>query len=139
MRARFFARVLFLLPVLGVLACQNDVRQPFVFEIPAGYKGWVSVQLFRGDCPPLGDEEGKLVARIPANGRLCAGSPLGFGNPGDEFYFVDAAGRRTDARAQIHQQHTAIEGASPGKQIFERFFVGTDEEFANAPPEPHLE
>lgn len=140
MRARLFARSLFLLSVLGALACQNDVRAPFIFEIPEGYKGWVSVQFFRGDCPPLAQaEDGKLLARIPASGRLCAGTPMSFGDPGDEFYFVDASGQRTDAKAQIHQQHTAIEGASPGKQIYERFFVGTDEEFAKAPPEPHLE
>ena len=76
MKARFFARSLLLLSVLGALACQNDVRPPFIFEIPEGYKGWVSVQFFRGDCPPLAQaEDGKLLARIPASGRLCAGTP----------------------------------------------------------------
>ncbi len=139
MRARFFARALFLLSAMGALACQNEVRPALIFEIPEGYKGWVSVQFYRGDCPPLADEGGKMLARVAENGRLCTGTPMTFGNPGDDFYFVDASGKRTDAKAQIHQQHTAIEGASPGKQVYERFFVGTAEEFEKAPPEPRLE
>jgi len=134
-------RMLLLMSVLGVLACQREDRDPFVFEVPAGYKGWVSVEFFvdRPDCPALPVQGGLQVIRVPQNGRLCTISALGFGDAKDEYYFVDAAGQRTDAHDHIHREHVAIEGPSPGRQIYERFFVGTDEELRNAPPEPKLE
>jgi hypothetical protein len=96
------------------------------------------VHFFRPDCPQLPTEEEKLVVRIPANGRLCTGSPLGYGKAADEFYYVDASGNRTDAKGDILQEHVAIEGASPGKMVYERFFVGTEAELKSS-TEPHLE
>lgn len=131
---------MFLLAVaaLGLLGCNNETRKPFIFEIPAGYKGWVSVRFFKPDCPELPVEGEKPVVKIPADGRMCTISPLGFGKAADEYYYVDASGVRTDAKADILQEHVAIEGATPGKQIYERFFVGTEAKLKTS-PEPHLE
>jgi hypothetical protein len=139
---RTFARMLLLMTVLGVVlavgGCENPKRPPFIYEIPAGYKGWVSVQFFRPDCPEMATEGEKVVVKIPANGSLCTGTPMGFGDVQDEFYYVDAAGKRTDARADIRQDHMAIEGAAPEKKIFERFFVGTEAELKTS-TEPRSE
>ena len=141
MNGRVFIRMLLLTTalgvVLGIAGCENPKRPPFLFEIPAGYKGWVSVQFFRPDCPELATEGEKVVVKIPADGRLCTGTPMGFGEVPDEYYYVDASGNRTDARADILQEHVALEGAAP-KQIFERFFVGTEAELKTS-PEPRSE
>ena len=141
MNGRVFARMLLFVSVLGVVlglgGCENPTRPPFVFEIPAGYKGWVSVQFFRPDCPELPTEGEKLLVKLPPNGRLCSGTPLGFGDAPDEFYYVDAAGNRTDAKGDIRQEHVAIEGAAP-KSLYERFFVGTEAELKTS-PEPRSE
>jgi hypothetical protein len=136
---RRFGRMLLLMPVLGVLGCQDPGRQPLLYEIPAGYTGWVSVQFYRPDCPALPAEGDRQLIRVPRNGQLCTSSALGFGDAKDDYFFVDEAGRRTEARDRIHREHVALEGAagSPtGKQIFERFFVGTEEDLKRAPPEP---
>jgi hypothetical protein len=125
------------LGIVGVTGCENPKRPPFIFEIPAGYKGWVSVQFFRPDCPEMATEGEKVVVKLPPNGRLCTGTPMGFGEVQDEYYYVDASGNRTDARADIRQEHVAIEGAAP-KNIFERFFVGTEAELKTS-PEPRSE
>lgn len=130
--------MLLLVSALGFLGCQSQEREPFIFEIPAGYKGWVSVRFFQPDCPELPVEGEKLVVKLPANGRLCTGTPLGFGSTVDEYYYVDASGARTDAKADIRQEHVAIEGAAPAKQIYERFFVGTEAELKSS-TEPHFE
>ncbi|HEX3127001.1 MAG TPA: hypothetical protein VH394_06700 [Thermoanaerobaculia bacterium] len=141
MNGRAFARILFLMTVLGVVlgvgGCANPQRPPFIYEIPAGYKGWVSVQFYRPDCPEMATEGEKIVIKIPAGGKLCTGTPLGFGDAADEYYYVDAAGTRTDAKADVLQEHVAIEGTAP-KNIFERFFVGTEAELKNS-PEPRSE
>jgi hypothetical protein len=142
-KARAFARMLLFVSMLGVVlgtgGCENPTRPPFVVEIPAGYKGWVSVQFFRPEpgCPELPTEGDKILVKLPADGRLCTGSPLGFGDAPDEYYYVDAAGNRTDARADIRQEHVAIEGTAP-KKLYERFFVGTEAEL-KASPEPRSE
>lgn len=142
MNGRLFARMLLLTTCLGIVlaiaGCENPPRPPFIYEIPAGYKGWVSVQFYRQDCPPMETEGEKIVVKIPAVGKLCTGTPLGFGDADDEFYYVDAAGNRTDAKADVRNEHVAIEGASPGKMIFERFFVGTEAELKTS-PEPRSE
>lgn len=136
-------KILLLVSALGLPGCNNETRKPFIFEIPAGYKGWVSVRFFQPDpgCPALLAEGDKPVVRIPANGRLCTGSPLGFGKAADEYYYVDASGSpgsRIDAKADVLQEHVALEGAAPDKRIYERFFVGTEAELKSS-PEPHLE
>jgi hypothetical protein len=135
---RTFARMLLLMTVLVVGGCQNPKRPPFIFEIPAGYRGWVTVQFFRPDCPEMATEGEKVVVKIPANGDLCTGTPMGFGDVQDEFYYVDASGNRTDARSDVRQEHVAIEGAAPKKKIFERFFVGTEAELKTS-TEPRSE
>jgi hypothetical protein len=129
--------MLLLMTVLGVGGCANPQRPPFIYEIPAGYKGWVSVQFFRPDCPQMETEGEKIVIKIPKDGRLCTGAPLGFGDADDEYYYVDAAGNRTDAKADILQEHVALESAAP-KKIYERFFVGTEAELKTS-PEPRSE
>lgn len=138
MNGRAFARMLLLLTaVVGVGGCENPTRPPFIFEIPAGYKGWVSVQFYRPDCPEMPMEGDKILIKLPADGKLCSGTALGFGKAADEYYYVDAAGNRTDAKADILQEHVAIEGAAP-KNLFERFFVGTEAELKTS-PEPRSE
>ena len=142
MYGRVFARMLLLMTALGVVlaiaGCENPTRPPFIYEIPAGYKGWVSVQFYRPDCPEMKTEGEKIVVPLPADGKLCTGTPLGYGEAADEYYYVDASGNRTDARADVRNEHVAIEGASPGKMVFERFFVGTEAELKTS-PEPRSE
>jgi hypothetical protein len=125
--------------VLGVGGCENPTRPPFIYEIPAGFKGWVSVQFFRAEpgCPELATEGEKILVKLPPNGRMCTGSPLGFGDAPDEYYYVDASGKRTDASADVHEEHVAIEGTAP-KNLYDRFFVGTEAEL-KASPEPRSE
>lgn len=139
MNGRAFARMLHLMTVLGLVlmvgGCENPQRPPFIYEIPAGYKGWVSVQFYRPDCPQMPIEGEKILVKLPPDGKLCTGTPLGFGDAPDEYYYVDAAGSRTDAKADILRPHVAIEGTAP-KNIFERFFVGTEAELKTS-PEPH--
>jgi hypothetical protein len=134
---RSIGRMLLLVSVLGVGGCHNPNRPPFIYEIPAGYKGWVSVQFYRPDCPELPTEGEKIVVKLPPNGRLCSGTALGFGKAADEFYYVDASGNRTDARADVFQEHVALEGTAP-KSIYERFFVGTEAELKTS-TEPRSE
>ena len=140
MSRRRMVRTLLLMSALGILGCREPDRQPFLVEIPAGYKGWVSVRFFAGEaCPEVPVEGGRPVLRVPQSGRACFGSPLGFGDVKDDYYYVDAAGRRTDIRDLVHREHVALEGASPNQKVYERFFVGTEEDLKNAPPEPKEE
>jgi hypothetical protein len=124
--------LLVLLVALGLAACFQEKRIPFVFEIPKDFRGWVSVEFFRRDCPPLPPPaNGKQVVRLPDNGRLCVGSPIPFGEGKDEYYFVDGD-QRAMADDQILAEHVALEAGGSGKRAFERFFVGTKEELGNS-------
>ena len=123
--------LLLLVLTLALVAC-TEKRAPFLFEIPKDFRGWVSVEFFRPDCPPPPPlAEGKQVIRIPANGRLCVGAPLPFGDAKDEYYFVDGD-QRAEASDQVLAEHVSLEAGNPGKRAFERFFVGTQEELGKA-------
>jgi hypothetical protein len=124
--------------VLG--ACETRPRE--IYDIPAGYRGWVEIRTKRVDCPPLpGDrDERRLV--IPRDGRLCTSSPVAFGWGRDEFYYVSDGERvrlpdaQSGSRRMIWQhEYFGSDGVGPKSETERdriRFFVGTKAEYDHA-------
>jgi len=67
---------------LVALACST--RPGDLWEIPAGYRGWVVASYEDPRCPALAAERGRLVYRVDAAGRACTSSTFPEGVASDE-------------------------------------------------------
>lgn len=79
---------LVLVVVLTAIANRRPQRTPSSFELPQGFRGWAMVEFQRAECPPLPLENGRLVHRFDAAGRLCTSSELQDGWARDEYWFT---------------------------------------------------
>ena len=80
MRFRALTLAMLLLPISCV-----QRRTDNVVELAAGFRGWVTVEFERSDCPPLQKRTGAWVLPIPADGYLCTSNPLEEGWATDAF------------------------------------------------------
>jgi hypothetical protein len=57
-----------------VIVLTQGVARPMIWEIPAGYQGWVLVQFDETSCPPPRAEGIFEVLVVGADGRACVSS-----------------------------------------------------------------
>ena len=138
------AAILGLLCVTLLSACWQR-RTACVYELPAGFSGWVLIEFERPDAPPVSKKDGKLIFRIGSDGRLATSSSPEFGVATDEYYFVGT--ERTKIPMTGWGGGGLVWGGSNGStqsggktlHVFQNFFVGTEASFksgAAARPEP---
>jgi len=131
------------LMLLFLVGCTQD-RTPCVYEIPAGYRGWVLIEYERADCPPLVRQGGKLYISVPASGYLCTSTALESGSARDEYFFVGAS--RDPIPQTARGRGGMIWAGGTGQfqrsgqtpRTYEFFFVGTESDLQTAPPRPEL-
>lgn len=108
------------------------------YLVPDGYVGWARVQYDVPGAPPLPVEQGKYVLKFPADGLLKTSSPERFGWAKDEFFYD-----RDGALRQLRQTASGAGGeiwgringermTPTGKQQYEEFFVGGEQQFRQA-------
>lgn len=129
-----------LLLVLAQLSCETKPRE--VYEIPAGFRGWVEIRANRADCAPLRGSANVTVFTIPPNGILCTNSPIAAGLGREEFYYVKDASRvrlrdsAADPDSMIwNMEYYGSGGEGPEHERQRdriRFFVGTKKEYEAA-------
>lgn len=119
---------------------QEEMRAPEKYIIPKGYVGWVRVDLGVPGAAALPVEDGRLVFNIPATGRLETSSKLEEGWAYDEYYYCDVAGHCERLPVSAPGENGMIWGQSNAAErvrgqptrVYERFFVGTEEQFLQA-------
>jgi hypothetical protein len=91
--------VVALVSLVGVAAVALyllDIQRPVVWEIAAGYHGWVVLSYDDPSCPALPTVGLYQVIPIPSSGRACTSSSLPPGLRYTRYEYVDAAGNRTE-------------------------------------------
>lgn len=121
-----------LLP-LGLFSQQCEpARQPSRYLIPNGYVGWVNIYFEIKDAPALPVEEGRYLFKISPTGELSTSSRLEGGIAKDDYYYVDKQDRRRRLESSGWGEGgmiwAEITGNDEKGMIFERFFVGTEEQ-----------
>ena len=114
------------------VSCLEEPRHPVVYELPAGYRGWVKIRYGVSECPdvPAG---GALRFAVRPDGTACTSRGFEAGSAIDEYYAVGAATReRITPEGHIWGQvHSHVFGENGGDD-FEEFFVGSKEEYRQA-------
>jgi hypothetical protein len=117
------------------LSTPKSTRRASRFLIPEGYTGWVRVEFEVQGAPPLPEEAGQNVLRIPPNGLLRTSSPEQYGWARDAYYFYSSAGLRqlpdSGSQSLIWGKINGEASGSSGRQKYEEFFVGTNQQFKN--------
>lgn len=54
----------------------GGIGRPTNFELPEGYRGWVVIEYYNPNCPPLKTSRMHIVVEIPTSGHLCTSSPV---------------------------------------------------------------
>jgi hypothetical protein len=108
-------------------------RPPERFLIPAGYSGWVRVDFRQKDAPRLPLEDGRLLLKLNAQGRLRTSSDPLAGHGKDDFFYY-SGDRRTPLSnvgvckgGMVWQIETMVD--EPTSTPFERFFVGNEGQY----------
>jgi hypothetical protein len=120
-------RVVALIALAGVLAGCNT-RTPERWQISDGYVGWVVVQYKNPACSPLPRSDGYIVLRISLNGRVCTSDPQPNGEAFDKYEYIKADGGTLEI-----DQRTMIWGGKSSSTGRSYFFVGSEQQFRNAP------
>ena len=116
---------------------------PCVYLIPAGFTGWVTIELSVLGAPPLPHEDGARVITVPPSGKVMTSSPQEIGIVDHRFFIVVATGARTpidepeatydadpDAASKAYDRpvvlgfQTGDATDQTGRHVFERFYVG---------------
>ena len=124
--------------MLGVFWLAGGVGRPVLWDIPAGYRGWVKVEFENAACPPLGSAGVFTVVAAQPSGRGCTSEPYPGGWRFYRFEYVEANGTRTEipvsgwgGGGEIWAESYARRQATvPYPNII--FFVGTEAELNNA-------
>jgi hypothetical protein len=108
-------------------------RPPERFLIPAGYSGWVRIDFRQKDAPRLPVEDGRLLLKLNAQGRLRTSSDPLAGHGKDDFFYY-SGDRRTPLSnvgvcrgGMVWQIETMVD--EPTSTPFERFFVGNEGQY----------
>jgi hypothetical protein len=129
---------------IAIASCEQ-ARTPCVYEAPEGFTGLVLIEFERSDCPPLQKKDGKLIFHFGKDGRLCTSSRMEEGSAKDEYYYVG------NSRAMISETapgksglvwaggNGSVQKAGEKKEIYEIFFIGTEDQFNHAPKPSELE
>jgi len=115
------------------LSTQSSTPRSLQFRIPEGYSGWVRVEFEIPGTPPLLQEAGKTVVKIPPSGALKTSSPEQYGWARDSYAFYSSAGVRSipdsGAGRLIWGKINGEASGPSGKRKYEEFFVGTQQQF----------
>ncbi len=116
-----------------ILNTQSSTPRSLQFQIPEGYSGWVRVEFEIPGTPPLPQEAGKTVVKIPPSGALKTSSPEQYGWARDSYAFYSSAGVRSipdSGTGRLIWGKINGEASGPsGKRKYEEFFVGTQQQF----------
>ena len=111
----------------GAFAALLTGCTPRVYEVPAGYTGWVIVEHGVVACAPLPVEHGEVVHRVPASGALCTSDPKEGGWLRHDSYFEVGSQRiaiPSDGPPSARRVWSPGDGQN-GPYEFDAFFVGT--------------
>jgi len=123
--------------IVGLLICSpgcDKQRNPDKVIVPIGFSGWITVNYKIPGAPLLPRENGMNVIKIDHEGRISTSSDYEVGFAKDEYYFDDGS-----SLISIPE-----DGHGPGPhawrlyrayekdRTFDRFFVGTEQEYAAA-------
>jgi hypothetical protein len=87
------AKYLLLLSVLPILVGCGSRSRREVWNIPAGYVGWLRLDYSVSGAAPLPVENGCYVVRLPRTGRLATSTANRPPIDRNEYVFEDASGR----------------------------------------------
>jgi len=64
--------------VVSLLIIRGGFSRPVVYEIPGGFRGWVTISYRSPGCPRLRSEGIQVVVTIPPSGHACTSSDSQF-------------------------------------------------------------
>ena len=135
-----FLLVIFI-SILAWSGCSRPPRTACVYEIPEGFTGWVLIEFGNSNCPPLEKRNGELIFKVGSDGRFCTSSRLEYGWAKDAYFYVGKS--RTAIQSTVSGGSGLIWGGSTGsvqagsvEKKYEKFFVGTEQQFTNATDQP---
>jgi uncharacterized protein DUF6843 len=136
------ARILVAIGTLVLVVClgiwftintRSSTPRSLQFLIPEGYSGWVQVEFEIPGAPPLPEEAGQTVVKIPSTGSLQTSSPEKYGWAKDSYAFYSGGSVRpipdSGAGKLIWGKINGEASGSSGKRKYEEFFVGTQQQF----------
>jgi hypothetical protein len=136
--ARILVGLATLIVVIGLGAwfsinTRSSTQRSLRFLIPEGYSGWVRVEFEIPGAPPLPQDAGRTVVKIPSSGSLKTSSPEQYGWAKDSYAFYSSAGERpipdSGAGRLIWGKINGEASGSSGRRKYEEFFVGTQQQF----------
>lgn len=136
--ARILVLIATLIVVIGLgvwfsINTRSSTPRSLQFLIPEGYSGWVRVEFEIPGAPPLPQEAGLTVVKIPPSGALQTSSPEQYGWAKDSYAFYSSAGQRpipdSGEGRLIWGEINGESSGSSGKRTYEEFFVGTQQQF----------
>jgi hypothetical protein len=108
-------------------------RPPERFLIPAGYNGWVRIDFRQKGASPLPEENGRLLLKLDAQGKLQTSSAPLQGHGRDDFFYYSGNSRTPLSSAgvckggMIWQVETMVDEKT--STPFAHFFVGAEDQY----------
>jgi len=93
MRKRYI--VLFVVAVAFFWSAYRVFGKPMRYELPEGFKGWITIRFADPTCPPLRSEGIFLVVSVPTSGRVCTSTPHSNGWVYCRFEYLHSDGSKT--------------------------------------------
>jgi hypothetical protein len=141
-------RLLLAVTVLSCFGCDTVLslfekhRQPARYLLPQGFTGWAVVEYGVVGAPPTPLEDGFLLYRFPASGKIQSSSSQENGWATDEYYYSDPTGKNTrlpftglGKGGMIWAPRSGGKGASGS--TYGAFFVGTESELSSVKAYSH--
>jgi uncharacterized protein DUF6843 len=135
--SRILVGIATLIVVIGLgvwfsISARNSAPRSLRFLIPEGYSGWVRVEFEIVGAPPLPQDGGQTVVKIPSSGSLKTSSPEQYGWAKDSYAFYSSNDVRpppdSGAGRLIWGKINGEASGSSGKRKYEEFFVGTQQQ-----------
>jgi hypothetical protein len=121
------------LGVSFIINTRSSTPRSLQFQIPEGYRGWVRVEFEVPGAPPLPQEAGQTVVKIPPSGALKTSSPEQYGWAKDSYAFYSSGSVRSIPDSGMGRliwgKINGEASGNLGKQKYEEFFVGTQQQF----------
>lgn len=129
--------------LVGLFFMLREARGSQVHLIPEGYKGWAEARYGVEGAPPLPVEDGQLILRYGADGKLETSTEFEEGWAIDSYFYIDGETRTALSQlppgfdGQIWHAYSSSDMAiQAGDQVVRvgvttGFFVGTEEELGD--------
>jgi hypothetical protein len=102
------------------MASSGGISWPLLYELPAGYRGWILVYFERPNCPSMGSRGLFYVIQVSESGRGCTSDTLPRGWKYHRAEFLNSDGTRTGRSLR------PISYSDETKDYL--IFIGTEEE-----------